>query len=194
MASKTKEKLIDVARQLFARQGVENTTMNDIASASNKGRRTIYTHFKSKTDIFNAVVKSESNLIIERIADVPQMKASPEEKLMTFIFRRFEAIKEVFGRNGSLRASFFRDAHRVDKARKATMPKEVAILKLILSEGVEQGVFNIRQVDQSAHVMLLCLQGLDMHYIRDSFSALGIERNKFKEHVFEFVMNGIKVH
>ncbi|WP_304467832.1 TetR family transcriptional regulator, partial [uncultured Muribaculum sp.] len=44
MAIKTREKLIEVARQLFARKGIENTTMNDIANASEKGRRTIYTY------------------------------------------------------------------------------------------------------------------------------------------------------
>ena len=31
MVIKTREKLIDVARQLFAIKGIENTTMNDIA-------------------------------------------------------------------------------------------------------------------------------------------------------------------
>ena len=49
--SKTKAKLVDVARQLFAKMGVENTTMNDIALASKKGRRTLYTYFKSKEEI-----------------------------------------------------------------------------------------------------------------------------------------------
>ena len=34
--SKTRTKLVDVARQLFAKMGVENTTMNDIALASHK--------------------------------------------------------------------------------------------------------------------------------------------------------------
>lgn len=34
--SKTRQKLVDVARQLFARNGVANTTMNDIAVASGK--------------------------------------------------------------------------------------------------------------------------------------------------------------
>ena len=112
MASRTKDKLIDVARQLFAHKGVENTTMNDIASASDKGRRTIYTYFKSKTEIFNAVVNREAQSIIERIADIPSMPISPEEKLMNFIFSRFEAVKEVVGRNGSLKASFFLDVRR----------------------------------------------------------------------------------
>ena len=34
--SKTKARLVDVARQLFAKMGVENTTMNDIALAPKK--------------------------------------------------------------------------------------------------------------------------------------------------------------
>ena len=49
--SKTRNLLVDVARQLFARNGVDDTTMNDIALASKKGRRTLYTYFKSKEDI-----------------------------------------------------------------------------------------------------------------------------------------------
>ena len=97
MVSRTREKLIDVARQLFAHKGVENTTMNDIASASDKGRRTIYTYFKSKTEIFNAVVNREASIIIDRLCELPDMPLPPEEKLMNFIFMRFEAVKEVAG-------------------------------------------------------------------------------------------------
>lgn len=41
---KTRQKLVDVARQLFAKNGIANTTMNDIAVASGKGRRTLYTY------------------------------------------------------------------------------------------------------------------------------------------------------
>ncbi len=60
MVSKTREKLIDVARQLFVHKGIENTTMNDIAAASDKGRRTIYTYFKNKREIYNAVIERQS--------------------------------------------------------------------------------------------------------------------------------------
>ena len=54
--NKTRTKLVDVARQLFAKNGLENTTMNDIALASGKGRRTLYTYFKSKDEIYYAVI------------------------------------------------------------------------------------------------------------------------------------------
>ena len=51
--SKTRDMLVDVARQLFARMGVDNTTMNDIAQASRKGRRTLlYVFQKQERDLF----------------------------------------------------------------------------------------------------------------------------------------------
>ena len=46
---KTRAKLVDVARQLFAKKGVEETTMNDIAVASKKGRRTSIPILKAKS-------------------------------------------------------------------------------------------------------------------------------------------------
>ena len=81
MVSKTREKFIEVARQLFARKGIENTTMNDIASASDKGRRTIYTYFKSKRDIFNAVIERETDKLLESLRQIADMPGNPEEKL-----------------------------------------------------------------------------------------------------------------
>ena len=191
MVSKTREKLIEVARQLFAHKGVENTTMNDIASTSEKGRRTIYTYFKSKRDIYNAVVKNESELIVERLSVIPAQDVSPEEKLMNFIFVRFEAIKELVTRNGSLRAGFFRDVRKVERARRGTLSQECSVLMSILKEGVEKGAFSIKHIDKTARVMLLCLQGLDVPYVRDSFAEMDIEKNKLREYIHDFILNGI---
>ena len=72
--SKTKAKLVDVARQLFAKMGVENTTMNDIALASKKGRRTLYTYFKSKDEIYLAVVESELDILSDMMKRVAEKK------------------------------------------------------------------------------------------------------------------------
>lgn len=189
---KTRDKLIEIARQLFAHKGIENTTMNDIASASDKGRRTIYTYFRSKRDIYNAVVKTESDKIIDKLSAIVALPIEPEQKLMDFIFARFEAIKESVTRNGTLKAGFFRDVRKVDRARRSNTSSEANMLKQILLEGVNQGVFQIRHVEQTAMVMLLSLQGLDVPYIRDNFSELGIEKLKLREYIDDFIMNGIK--
>ena len=189
---KTRDKLIEIARQLFAHKGIENTTMNDIASASDKGRRTIYTYVRSKRDIYNAVVKTESDKIIDKLSAIVAQPVDPQQKLMDFIFARFEAIKESVSRNGTLKAGFFRDVRKVDRARRSNTTSEANMLKQILLEGVNQGVFHIRHVEQTAMVMLLSLQGLDVPYIRDNFSELGIEKLKLREYIEAFIMNGIK--
>ena len=75
--SKTKIKLVDVARQLFAKNGVDNTTMNDIAIASKKGRRTLYTYFKSKEEIYIAVVESELEVLSDELERVASEAIAP---------------------------------------------------------------------------------------------------------------------
>lgn len=189
---KTRDKLIDIARQLFAHKGIENTTMNDIAIAAEKGRRTIYTYFKNKRDIYNAVIESESEIVLKRLKDIAALPIPADQKLMEFIFQRFEAMKDLVFRNGSLRAGFFRDIRKVERARKATTPKEISILQKILQEGVDNGIFRIKHVDKTAMVMLLSLQGLDVPYIRENFSEFGIEKNKLREYLHDFILYGIK--
>ena len=83
--SKTRAKLVDVARQLFAKNGVDDTTMNDIAVASKKGRRTLYTYFKSKEDIYMAVVESELEMLSGAMEKVAEQDIAPDTKILRLI-------------------------------------------------------------------------------------------------------------
>ncbi len=89
MVSKTRERLIEVARQLFARKGVENTTMLDIANASDKGRRTIYTYFKNKREIHQAVIERESDQAVAREREILNGAHTAREKLEMILRTRF---------------------------------------------------------------------------------------------------------
>ena len=116
MVIKTREKLIEVARQLFAYKGIENTTMNDIANASEKGRRTIYTYFKNKKEIYNAVIEQESELSVSKLREINTLNITPVEKLRRFLEVRFDIIKDSnLGQNDPLRRFIMRDIKRVEK-------------------------------------------------------------------------------
>ena len=169
--SKTKAKLVDVARQLFAKMGVENTTMNDIALASKKGRRTLYTYFKSKEDIYMAVVESELDMLSDMMKRVAEKNISPDEKMIEMIYTRLDAVKEVVFRNGTLRANFFRDIWRVEKVRKRFDAKEILLCKDVLREGVEKGVFRIDDIDMTAELVHYCVKGIEVPYIRGHIGA-----------------------
>ena len=116
--SKTRQKLVDVARQLFAKNGLENTTMNDIAQASGKGRRTLYTYFKSKEDIYFAVIESELERLSDKLDDVAAKRIPPQEKIIELIYMHLSMIRETVVRNGNLRAEFFRNIWMVEKVRR----------------------------------------------------------------------------
>ncbi|WP_321518399.1 TetR/AcrR family transcriptional regulator [uncultured Bacteroides sp.] len=177
--SKTRVKLVDVARQLFAKMGVENTTMNDIALASKKGRRTLYTYFKSKDDIYSAVVESELDMLSDKMKAVAEKHISPDQKLMELIYTRLDAVKEVVYRNGTLRANFFRDIWRVEKVRKRFDAKEIILFKNVLTEGKEKGVFQIDDVEMSAYIVHYSVKGIEVPYIRGTLGRnLDVETRK----------------
>ena len=164
--SKTRAKLVDVARQLFAKNGVDNTTMNDIAVASTKGRRTLYTYFKSKEDIYVAVVESELDKLSEALDKVASEKIAPDVKILKLIETHLDAIKLIVRRNGTLRASFFRDIWRVERVRRNFNFHEIALFRLVLIEGNEKGIFEVENVDILADILHYCVKGIEVPYIR----------------------------
>ena len=91
--TKTRHKLVEVARELFARKGLEATTMNDIAANSGKGRRTLYTYFRNKEDIYTAVIESELERLSEKLDDVTRLSVSPEEKVVALIYTHLNMIR-----------------------------------------------------------------------------------------------------
>lgn len=54
-ALKTRQMLLDAAIEQFARRGVSNTTLTDIADAAGVTRGAVYWHFSSKSELFNAM-------------------------------------------------------------------------------------------------------------------------------------------
>ena len=143
MASNTRSDLIEVARQMFATKGFDNTTMNEIAAQSGKGRRTLYTYFKSKSDIFMAVIDSEMNRLVEAIEEILPMRLPADEKLKRYILCRLDQVKDTVIRNGSLKADFFRDVIQLEHARRRLDVRELTILRSILQQGIDEGTFEI---------------------------------------------------
>lgn len=170
--SKTRAKLVDVARQLFAKNGVDSTTMNDIAAASQRGRRTLYTYFKSKEAIYSAVVESELEKLSDAMEEVGRENIRSDEKILKLIKTHLDAIKVVVYRNGTLRAGFFRNIWRVEGVRKNFDNKEIDLFRRILTEGVEQGIFNIESanIEVMADILHYCIKGIEVPYIRDKIA------------------------
>ena len=163
--SKTRQKLVDVARQLFAKNGLENTTMNDIAQLSGKGRRTLYTYFKSKEEIYYAVIESELERLSDKLDEVAARKIPPQDKIIELIYTHLSMIRETVVRNGNLRAEFFRNIWMVEKVRKNFDEDELELFRKVYADAKANGDFDIEDVGLVADITHYCIKGLEVPFI-----------------------------
>ena len=54
--------------------------------------------------------------------------------------------------------------------------------------------YDHQHIDKAAEILLMAMQGLDVHYIRNSFEDIGVSRLKLRTYLQDFIMNGIKDH
>lgn len=188
MALKTRERLIEVARQLFARKGVANTTMNDIAEASDKGRRTIYTYFRSKKEIYNAVLESESDRMVTSLRAIAECADPVEDRLRRFLLARIEQGRTIGSAYSSLVAWLKFDLRRMERIHKLVSDKELAMLHRLLDEGVAAGVFDAGRCELLRSFVDVCFNGIDLSNI-DAADTAGHHRAHLA--LVEFVVSDI---
>lgn len=194
MVSKTRDKLMDVARQLFAKKGIENTTMADIASASERGRRTVYSYFASKHEIYNAILEREGEQLVSRMRQVADSDQSPTEKVKAFIIERINMVKadDKASMSEKIRSLFNRDLSRIERVRKIALVKENTILQEMLEQGIRSGEFDPRQARRFASTLVLALQGLYYSYANHNYENIGLHPAGLEDKIAEFLIEGLK--
>ncbi len=186
--SKTKKMLIEVARVLFAEKGKRNVTMNDIAEASRRGRRTLYTYFNNKDEIFRAVLNKELEYIVDQATKAASESVEPDIRLRNLAIAHLDSIKYVVDRNGSLSADFFRDIYEVERARRKTDQQEIDLIRATLVEGLQKRIFKTIDPELSAIIIFYAIKGLEVPYIRKTLTR---EFEQHKTEILEFVIRGI---
>lgn len=86
---RTREDILEAAGKAFARKGYRGTTMEEIASEAGYGVASLYTYFKSKTLIFDALVLSFVGELFATFEETPH-PGSLEEKLCQLYRAQFE--------------------------------------------------------------------------------------------------------
>lgn len=65
-ASRTRQQIIDAARQVFLERGVSRTTLEQVAKAAGVTRGAVYWHFANKAELFFAMKEQVSLPLIDR--------------------------------------------------------------------------------------------------------------------------------
>ena len=188
--SHTRKKIIDTARQLFARHSVDSTTVIDIATAAGVSRRTMYAYFRSKEEVFLAVVGTELDILSDIMKRVAARHLPPREKVMQLVYTHLNAVRGVVSRNGNLRAYFFRDSWAVEKARRHFDADTIGLYRSALAEGVDTGVFHIDDLDLTATILHHSVKGLEAPYIRGHIGG-HLDQETRKRYVERLVLGAL---
>jgi AcrR family transcriptional regulator len=104
--------LARTALELFAANGYDNTTVDDVAAAAGVSRRTLFNYFRNKEDLALSSLSEQGELIAARFAERPtdedvweSLRAAFQvlAEIDTTPERRLELVKLLFG-NETLRA------------------------------------------------------------------------------------------
>ncbi len=142
----TQEQILQAARVLFEKHGFQKVTMDDVARAIGKGRSSLYYYYKSKDEVFDAVLDLEVSDIIAEITRAMAHVAAAEQKIRAFCAAKMRMARK--------RKSFFttmeegmspdemsRYAQKKQAARRAFTEGESALLRGAIINGKKSGEF-----------------------------------------------------
>jgi len=94
-----RERLVTAAAQLLHQQGIERTTLADIAQAADVPAGNVYYYFKTKDEVIAAVVEAHAQQIKTTLAFIDSHHRSPRSRLKAFV-REFTAQSEIVAQHG----------------------------------------------------------------------------------------------
>jgi len=94
-----RERLVAAATQLLHQQGIERTTLADIANAADVPPGNVYYYFKTKDDVIAAVIEAHTQQIRTTLAFIDAHHRSPKSRLKAFV-REFTAQSEIVAQHG----------------------------------------------------------------------------------------------
>ena len=188
--SKTTNILIEAARVLFTRYGYERTTMTAIAREAKKGRRTLYMHFPSKEMLLRRVIETELNRILDSLRVIARKDIPADRKIMEFVFSRLENVRHTVFRNGSLRADFTRFYLTIDSIRRTYDKIEINLIREVIVEGREQGLFRFGNADVMAEIIHYSVKGLEVPYVR-GLVAGNVDVRILERHARQVILRGL---
>ncbi|GGC61295.1 TetR/AcrR family transcriptional regulator [Chelatococcus reniformis] len=143
LAQVARAKILDVASELFFRNGFTQTTIQDIADALGVGKPFLYNYFSGKADILAGVAGRTTAFAAAMARDVVSGEGAPSQRLSRLVY---ELTLSVIEGRTYLGVMFREEKHLPDAAARALGDNRRAFnaaLRQLLEEGAAAGEFAV---------------------------------------------------
>ncbi|HYZ24583.1 MAG TPA: TetR/AcrR family transcriptional regulator [Rhodopila sp.] len=145
-----RERILEEAVKLFYERGFTGTTLDDIAGKLGVTKPFIYTHFRSKVELLEAICRPTIEKSLAAIQEAVRQPGRPSQRLFDGIVN---FTKVVLQRQANI-AVYFREEKSFSEAGLAdinALRKEFdRVLSELLEEGVREGEFVIPDIRLAA--------------------------------------------
>ena len=153
--------ILKAAGNLFARHGLKKTYMEDIAGAVGLIKTSLYYYFDSKEELFEAVIRHESEMLINKLSAEIGKHSSPQRKLRAYFITRMEYLKELVNLYQLTKVAAQELLLLAEKEREKFIEAEKKLILEILKEGSQKGVFEIGDAEFIAVAIIASMRGLE---------------------------------
>ena len=163
----TRELILTTAQKLFARFGINKTTVDEIAATAHMAKSTLYHHFRSKLDIFRAVIEREGQTLARRISAAVEGAASPEDQMRAYIVTRMRHLGKLTNFYSALKEEYLEHYSFIERVRERDFKDEMTTLRRILADGNRKGAFRFQDgdIEVTAVAVITALKGLEYPWI-----------------------------
>jgi AcrR family transcriptional regulator len=145
-----RERILEEAVKLFYERGFSGTTLDDIAGKLGVTKPFIYTHFRSKVELLEAVCRPTIEMSLNAIAQAAQHEGKAADRLNRGVV---DFTKVVLQRQANI-AVYFREEKHLSEAGLAEInalrKRFDRVLSDLLQEGVNNGEFQIEDIRVAA--------------------------------------------
>ncbi len=166
----TRDMIIGVAAGLFGTVGLRRTTMETIAAAAGRGRRTIYMYFRNKAEIYEAAVEDELNRIIKPLREIAATDGPFGLVLQNYTAERIKLLEDLGRRNPLLMKDFALGLSRIEKLKERLVRKEMEVLTPFFQRHREEFNLPFGSTEEDCAVIFInILRGTDKLLVREDF-------------------------
>lgn len=156
--------IVEAAREVFGRFGYKKTTLDDIAASLYKAKSSIYYYFKSKEDVFRAVLEYETQRAKKIIRESLDKETTPEAKLLTYFKTVNHFINETTSYYKLMQEEMLEVLSFSNELKKEHKNEAIQHISSILKEGIETGSFSISNIEGTAEAIMYAFDGLSHPY------------------------------
>ncbi len=159
----SKNKILDVAQQMFSTNGFGKVTMQDICRKANISRGGLYRYFGSTEDIFAAIIEREQIDALGFLKEAQDNQISPTDILSTFLEIRVNSLLQSDMAFDNALAEYAAVSESGKKILMVRASTSIDILSRIIQAGCNTGDFKCNAPENVAIHLLWVLDGIAKH-------------------------------